>query len=58
MKNVLLIAGLSEDYYYSPFIDACKNKNLKIFIFDPSQFPEKANIGVFMRNGGESRWIY
>lgn len=53
MKNVLLIAGLSEAYYFDLFVDACKNRDINIFLFDPLCFPDKANITLSMDNTGK-----
>lgn len=44
MKNVLLIAGLSEQYYFGPFLEACKNKDIEIHICDPSRYPTHATL--------------
>ncbi len=46
MKNVLFIAGLKEEYYYLPFVEACKGRNVAIYLFDPSRFPEQAIVSV------------
>jgi len=46
MKNVLFIAGLKEEYYYLPFVEACKGRNVVIYLFDSSRFPEQAVVSV------------
>ena len=46
MKNVLFIAGLEEEYYYLPFVKACKGRNVTIHLFDSSHFPEQATVSV------------
>jgi len=43
-KNILLIAGLKEQYYFAPFLDACENVNVNIHICDPSRYPTEASI--------------
>ena len=47
MKKILLIASLDEKYYYLPFINAGKDKNIEIHIFDPDSIPEKAELEIF-----------
>ncbi|MFA6585529.1 MAG: hypothetical protein WCS97_03775 [Candidatus Paceibacterota bacterium] len=44
MKNVLLIAGLGERYYYDRFIAPCIKEDLNIYLFDPSRLPKQAAI--------------
>lgn len=46
MKNILFIAGLKEEYYYLPFVEACKERNVAIHLFDPSRFPEQATVSI------------
>jgi len=46
MKNVLFIAGLKEEYYYLPFVEACKERNITIYLFDSSRFPEQAAVSI------------
>src|SRR3989344_1673212 len=46
MKNVLLIAGLRERYYFEPFVNACKGKRVNLYICDPSRFPNEATLCV------------
>lgn len=53
MKNILLIAGLSEAYYFDPFVDACKSRDINIFLFDPLRFPGEANIALSLDNAGK-----
>ncbi|KKU81074.1 MAG: hypothetical protein UY07_C0026G0003 [Parcubacteria group bacterium GW2011_GWA1_47_8] len=46
MKNILLIAGLQEQYYFQPFVDACKNRDVSIYLCDPSRYPAEAVLCV------------
>lgn len=46
MKNILLIAGLQERYYFQPFVDACSNRNVTIHLCDPSRYPVDATFGI------------
>lgn len=46
MKNILLIAGLQERYYFGPFVDACSGLEIRIHIFDPSLFPDEAEMHI------------
>ena len=51
MKNVLLVAGLSERYYYGPFLAACDGK-VNIYIFDPSAVPDNGSISLYLGTNG------
>ena len=53
MKNILLIAGLSEAYYYDAFLKACDGRDIKIYLFDPLSFPKEATISVGMDARGK-----
>jgi len=54
MKNVLLIAGLGERYYFDSFVKECKKRGkVKIFIFDPSCFPKELSISITMGREGQ-----
>ncbi len=44
MKKVLLIAGLQEQYYYAPFLEACRN--IDIHICDPSRYPLESSLMI------------
>ena len=46
MKNVLLIAGLGERYYYDRFIAPCIEEGLNVYVFDPSRLPKQAMISM------------
>ncbi|MBP6868845.1 MAG: hypothetical protein KBC16_01920 [Candidatus Pacebacteria bacterium] len=46
MRNVLLIAGLEERYYYEPFIKACHNLDISIHICDPSRYPVEMLLSI------------
>lgn len=52
MKNILLIAGLGERYYFDPFIAACKNPNIRMHVCDPSLFPQNARLHVHQNEAG------
>jgi hypothetical protein len=53
MKNVLFVAGLSERYYYDPFLKACKNKDLRLYVLDPSRFPLEMVMSFVLGNDAE-----
>ncbi|KKT38821.1 MAG: RimK domain protein ATP-grasp [Parcubacteria group bacterium GW2011_GWA2_44_13] len=53
MKNILIIAGLGERYYFEPFLQACTGKKIRIGVFDPDCFPSDLSIHVTMDNGGK-----
>ncbi|MDO8618696.1 MAG: hypothetical protein Q7R49_01990 [Candidatus Daviesbacteria bacterium] len=57
MKRVLFIAGLNEEYYYRPFIEACKGKDITVYVFDSSLFPEKATLGIRLEGSHVSGFI-
>ena len=52
MKNVLLIASLSERYYFEPFLNVYKNKDINIHICDPSRYPTKATMCAIQDKAG------
>lgn len=51
-KNILLIAGLGERYYFDPFLDACSSVNINIHICDPSRYPIEASVCAVQDNLG------
>lgn len=53
MKNILIIAGLGERYYFEPFVSACRSRRLKLYVFDPSRFPANALLSVKMSPAGK-----
>lgn len=53
MKNILLIAGMQEQYYFQPFLEACKNRNVTVYICDPSKYPVSATFYVTQDNSGQ-----
>lgn len=53
MKNILLIAGLQERYYFGPFVDACSGKGVNVHVFDPSLFPSETTIHVIQNMDGK-----
>ena len=50
MRNVLLVAGLSERYYYDPFLKACANADLRLYVLDPSRFSSEMVMSVALEN--------
>ncbi len=53
MKKALLITSLKEDYYYRPFLAACRKRgDVEVFVFDTSLFPSEAKIRVSMTKVG------
>jgi len=52
MKNILLIAGLKERYYFDPFLNACKDMDMSVHICDPSLYPKDASIYVVQDDMG------
>lgn len=52
MKNVLLIAGLGEAYYFEPFARAGLEEGVQIFVLDPSLFPDQSKINIRMNEVG------
>jgi len=55
MKNILLIAGLSERYYYDSLLAPCVEAGLSIYVFDPSMVPNQATIQVILDATGAAR---
>lgn len=53
MRNILLVAGLSERYYYGPFLKACENADLHLYLLDPSRFPSEMVISLSLENDAE-----
>lgn len=52
MKNILLIAGMQEQYYFQPFLEACINRNVIVHICDPSRYPVSATFYVTQDKSG------
>ncbi|MDB5237394.1 MAG: hypothetical protein JWL88_496 [Parcubacteria group bacterium] len=52
MKNVLLIAGLEERYYYDEFLASCTDEGINIFVLDPSRLPDRASINLSLDGSG------
>lgn len=44
MKNVLLIAGLGERYYYDAFLAPCFEEGVCVHVFDPNRLPKQSVI--------------
>lgn len=53
MRNVLFVASLSERYYYDPFLKACKDANLRLYLLDPSRFPSEMVVSVALGSDAE-----
>ena len=53
MRNVLLVASLSERYYFDPFLEACEHTNLHLYLLDPSRFLSEMVMGVVLENDGK-----
>ena len=47
MKNVLIVANLTERYYYEPFIIACEDR-VNVFVFDPASVPYKSTLHLYL----------
>ncbi|MFZ2038870.1 MAG: hypothetical protein WAV11_02950 [Minisyncoccia bacterium] len=54
MKNILFVAGLEENYYFDAFIERCcnKEKNIRIYLFDPSFFPNEDSLSISVAKDG------
>ena len=52
MKNVLIIAGLKELYYFEPFARLGLKQGVQIFVLDPSRFPDKSEMNIQMNDVG------
>jgi len=52
MKNILFIAGMKEQYYFAPFLEACENIDVNIHICDPSRYPQEASICATQSDNG------
>lgn len=46
MKNVLLIAGFDQKYYFAPFVRACEERHVRLFVLDPDRAPKLAALCV------------
>ncbi len=53
MKNILLITGRDQGYYFDPFVAACEEKDLHIYVLDQSLFPAKATVSIAVDNAGK-----
>ena len=53
MKNILIVASMSERYYYDPFLKACENTNLRLFVLDPSRFPSETVVSFSLGNNAK-----
>ncbi len=51
-KNILLIAGLQEQYYFAPFLNACEHADINIHICDPSRYPTESSIYAVQNDTG------
>lgn len=52
MKNVLLVAGRSESYYYLPFVTACRGKSICIHVLEMDNYPKYSILNVSLGKGG------
>ncbi len=52
MKNVLVIAGVNERYYYEAFVTPCRSKGIRLCILDPLQLHRDAMICIAMEENG------
>lgn len=50
MKNILFVASMSERYYYDPFLKACENTNLRLYVLDSSRFPSEMVVSFSLGN--------
>lgn len=46
MKKALFVAGAGEYYYFKPFVAACKEKDVEVYLLDPSRFPKDATLNI------------
>lgn len=53
MNKILFITSATERYYFEPFILACRDRNLDIYIFDPSRFPSEASVVLNSESNGK-----
>jgi len=51
-KNILLIAGLQEQYYFTPFLNACEHVDINIHICDPSRYPTESSMCAIQSDTG------
>lgn len=52
MKSVLLITDTTQRYYWQPFVEACDQNFVSVYIFDTSRFPSEATISIAMDDLG------
>ena len=52
MKKALFVAGASEYYYFKPFVAACKERDVEVYLLDSSRFPEDATVSVSLDADG------
>lgn len=55
MRNVLLICGRYESYYFEPFVAACEPKGIQVFVLDSSLFPQRAVLSIATDQRGQHR---
>ncbi len=53
MKNVLFVASISEYYYFKPFVAACKERDVDVYLLDPSRFPKDATLSIILDADGK-----
>jgi glutathione synthase/RimK-type ligase-like ATP-grasp enzyme len=53
MKNALFVASISEYYYFKPFVAACKEKDINVYLLDPSRFPKDATLSIKLDADGK-----
>lgn len=52
MKNVLLVAGQTESYYYLPFVQACRGKPIRIHVLETDRFPKESILNINLCGDG------
>lgn len=53
MKKALFVAGIGEYYYFKPFVMACKEKDVEVYLLDPSRFPKDATLSISLGVDGK-----
>lgn len=53
MKKALFVAGASEYYYFKPFIGACKERGVEVYLLDSARFPKDATLSVSLDVDGK-----
>lgn len=53
MKNVLFVASVTEYYYFGPFVTACNERDINVYLLDPARFPKYSTLSISLGADGK-----